>query len=324
MTSLMTNVAAIAALDTLRTINRSMEATQARVSSGFRIENASDNAAYWSIATTMRSDNKALSAVEDALSLGAATVNTAYTGMDGAIEIVDEIKAKLVAAREPGVDKGKINKELTELKNQIRSIAESSSFNGENWLIASAGQATTYALAKTVVGSFNRAADGTVSISTLNYDPNPASTGSRYLIDDLNGGDEGILTSDGYALAIGASQLWALVLSTSPGVHQNEISLSSTTTNAELDEMIVVVDMMMSDMIDAAAELGALNSRIGIQSDFIADLRDTIERGIGRLVDADMNDESTRLKALETQLQLGIQALSLSNSSTQSILQLFG
>ena len=302
MTSLMTNVAAIAALDTLRTINRSMEATQARVSSGFRIENASDNAAYWSIATTMRSDNKALSAVED-----------------GAIEIVDEIKAKLVAAREPGVDKGKINKELTELKNQIRSIAESSSFNGENWLIASAGQATTYALAKTVVGSFNRAADGTVSISTLNYDPNPASTGSRYLIDDLNGGDEGILTSDGYALAIGASQLWALVLSTSPGVHQNEISLSSTTTNAELDEMIV-----MSDMIDAAAELGALNSRIGIQSDFIADLRDTIERGIGRLVDADMNDESTRLKALETQLQLGIQALSLANSSTQSILQLFG
>jgi len=323
MTSLMTNVAAIAALDTLRSINRSLEATQARVSSGFRVENASDNAAYWSIATTMRSDNKALSAVEDALSLGAATVDTAYTGMHGAIEIVDEVKAKLVAAREPGVDKEKINKELTELKSQIRSIAESSSFNGENWLVASAGQAATYALDKTVVGSFNRAADGTVSIATLDYDPNPASTGSRYLIDDLTGGDEGILTSDGYALAIGAGQLWALVLSTSAGVHQDEISLSSTTTNAQLDEMISVVDMMMSDMIDAATKLGTMNTRIEIQSNFVADLTDTIERGIGRLVDADMNEESTRLKALETQQQLGIQSLSIANSNSQSILQLF-
>lgn len=324
MTSLITNVAAIAALDTLRSISRSMETTQARVSSGYRVENASDNAAYWSIATTMRSDNKALSAVEDALSLGAATVDTAYTGMDGAIEIVDEVKAKLVAAREPGVDKTKINKELTELKNQIRSIAESSSFNGENWLIASADQAATYTLAKTVVGSFTRASDGTVSISTLDYDPNPGATGSRYLIDDLTGGDAGILTSDGYAVAIGAGQLWALVLSTGPGVHQTEISLSSTTTNAELDEMILVVDMMLSDMTDAAAELGAMNNRIEIQSNFIADLRGSVERGVGRLVDADMNEESTRLKALETQQQLGIQALTIANSSSQSILQLFG
>ena len=61
MTSIMTNTAAMAALQTLRTINSDMEMTQARVSSGFRVGNASDNAAYWSIATTMRSDNKALS-----------------------------------------------------------------------------------------------------------------------------------------------------------------------------------------------------------------------------------------------------------------------
>ncbi|PPJ49514.1 flagellin, partial [Rhizobium sp. KAs_5_22] len=71
MTSLMTNTAAIAALDTLRSINSSLNETQNRVSSGYRVETASDNAAYWSIATTMRSDNKALSAVEDALGLGA-------------------------------------------------------------------------------------------------------------------------------------------------------------------------------------------------------------------------------------------------------------
>ena len=102
MTSIITNTAAMAALDTLRSINSNMEETQSHVSSGYRVETASDNAAYWSIATTMRSDNKALSTVQDALAFGAAKTDTAYTGLNSAIDVVTEIKAKLVAAREPG------------------------------------------------------------------------------------------------------------------------------------------------------------------------------------------------------------------------------
>ncbi|MHB0953301.1 MAG: flagellin N-terminal helical domain-containing protein, partial [Allorhizobium sp.] len=88
MTSIMTNTAAIAALDTLRSINSDLETTQSRVSSGYRVESAADNAAYWSIATTMRSDNKALSAVSDALGFGAAKTDTAYTGMEASINVV--------------------------------------------------------------------------------------------------------------------------------------------------------------------------------------------------------------------------------------------
>ncbi|PHR21372.1 MAG: flagellin, partial [Hoeflea sp.] len=96
MASIMTNSAAMSALATLRSINSDMETTQNRVSSGYRVETAADNAAYWSIATTMRSDNKALSTVQDALGLGAAKVDVAYTGMNSAIDVVSEIKAKLV------------------------------------------------------------------------------------------------------------------------------------------------------------------------------------------------------------------------------------
>ena len=61
MTSILTNPAAMAALQTLRAINQNLEMTQGRISSGYRVETAADNAAYWSIATTMRSDNMALS-----------------------------------------------------------------------------------------------------------------------------------------------------------------------------------------------------------------------------------------------------------------------
>ena len=56
--------------------------------------------------------------------LGAATVDVAYTGIESAIKVVDQIKSKLVAARQPGVDRGKIQSEITELQAQLRGIAE--------------------------------------------------------------------------------------------------------------------------------------------------------------------------------------------------------
>ena len=73
----------------------------------------------------------------------------------------------------------------------------------------------------------------------------------------------------------------------------------------------------------AAANLGAAKSRINIQTNFVSNLMDSIDRGVGQLVDADMTEESTRLQALQTQQQLGIQALSMANASSSSILSLF-
>jgi flagellin len=101
------------------------------------------------------------------------------------------------------------------------------------------------------------------------------------------------------------------------------ITLSSTTADADIEEMISVVDHIYSKMTDSASNLGAVNKRIDMQSDFVGNLMDSIEKGVGRLVDADMNEESTRLKALQTQQQLGIQALSIANSSSQNVISLF-
>ena len=322
MTSIMTNSAAMSALATLRSINSDMETTQNRVSSGYRVETAADNAAYWSIATTMRSDNKALSTVQDALGLGAAKVDVAYTGMESAIDVVSEIKAKLVAAREPGVDKTKIDKELTELKNQLVSISDSASFSGENWLKNSTGTASG---TKEIVGGFNRDSAGLVSITTL-----AVNTTSTTLI----GTDDeslGILTKDIDADALnptttGTAANYRLI-DTGAGATTAStgtlIALTNATTDAQVDDMIRVVDSMLTQMTDAASNLGAVNSRVSMQEDFVANLMDSIDSGIGRLVDADMNEESTRLKALQTQQQLGIQALSIANSNSENILSLF-
>ena len=135
MASIMTNASAMTALQTLNATNKNLETTQSRISTGYRVAEATDNAAYWSIATTMRSDNKALSTVQDALGLGAAKVDTAYTGMNKAIEVVNEIKAKLVAANgASAADKAKIQVEITALQEQLKSYADAATFSGANWL----------------------------------------------------------------------------------------------------------------------------------------------------------------------------------------------
>jgi flagellin len=101
------------------------------------------------------------------------------------------------------------------------------------------------------------------------------------------------------------------------------ITLSATTTDTQVDDMIRVVDSILTQMTDAASNLGAVNKRISMQDDFVSNLMDSIDSGVGRLVDADMNEESTRLKALQTQQQLGIQSLSIANSNSENILSLF-
>ncbi|WP_223385507.1 flagellin, partial [Oricola cellulosilytica] len=97
----------------------------------------------------------------------------------------------------------------------------------------------------------------------------------------------------------------------------------STATDAQLDSFITRVDTKTASVTTAAADLGAIKSRISMQSDFAGELMNAVERGIGQLVDADMSEESTRLQALQVQQQLGIQALSIANSNSQSILSLF-
>jgi flagellin len=583
MTSILTNVGAISALQTLRSINASMAATQGQVSSGLRIESADDNAAYWSIATTMKSDNKALSAVADALGLGAAKIDVAYSGMDAVIDVMSEFKAKLVAAREPGVDKAKIQKELEQLKEQVVSISTSASFGGQNWLNTDIAELVDPALNKvSFVSSFVRSRGGSVAVETadlgldeislfnktgggllqsakitktvstpgglvsnigglqngaasdlphyghswfifsgarslsatdqisfdISIDANgaytagssysvtidqalvnaalgksdgsitnssemsivlksalaaagapadssrdyhywPTSSGSSlvdiFSVEALSPGlgssisisnvtstlasgynfgmsqisshnnitpsayvpftagfqfqmtatsqfsfdvnfptagtsqsytvtkadvDAALGTSDGivgnltdFATVLGSvvsdltfsqssGNLWISPDPSGPHIGRHAIfsvsnmtvtdiltvettstyvtisgfdflSIDVTDPTANIDDLISAVDVMTEAVVSGASVLGALQSRIDMQSKFSAELIDTIDKGIGRLVDADMNEESTRLKALETQQQLGIQALQIANSNSENVMALF-
>jgi flagellin len=330
MTSILTNIAAMSALQTLRTIGSNMEETQARVSSGQRVGEASDNAAYWSIATTMRSDNMALSAVSDALGLGASKIDTAYAGMESAIDVVKEIKAKLVTATEEGVDKAKVQEEITQLQGQLKSIADSASFSGENW-IAGGTNTQTAAANVTVVSGFVRDANNNVAVKTTSYTLDATTAGGMTL---LFGGDAtgGIDTATGILGTVGSA-----FTTTDFDVSDAAVTGAATAVagfsvytldingfdGAAMAEALTLVDSALASMTSAGAELGSIGMRIELQEDFVNKLSDSLDSGIGRLVDADMNEESTRLKALQTQQQLAVQSLSIANSSSEVILSLF-
>ncbi|MFT3672957.1 flagellin [Aestuariivirga sp.] len=307
MASINTNTSAMTALRSLNATNAALDKTQSRISTGLKVASAEDNAGYWSIATTMRSDQSALGTVKDALGLGAATIDVAYTATNAAIDVTKEIKNKLVAARQPGVDRTKIQSEITELQNQLTSIGDSAVFSGQNWLSVDSG-AAGYNASKTIVASFSRDAAGAVSIGTISVD---TSTVKLFDSNDQSGilDTESTTTNGGVTYSVSTLDISALT--------------DGTNDLADLEEMIGTVDDSISSMTTSAATLGASKQRISMQKDFVSSLSDAIGRGISALVDADMTEESTKLQALQVQQQLGTQALSIANQSSQSILSLF-
>ena len=83
------------------------------------------------------------------------------------------------------------------------------------------------------------------------------------------------------------------------------------------------VEALLTTSIDAAASFGSVEKRIDIQRDFISELSDSLKAGIGSMVDANMEETSARLQALQVQQQLGVQALSIANQQPQTLLSLF-
>jgi flagellin len=157
------------------------------------------------------------------------------------------------------------------------------------------------------VASFSRSG-GSVSIGTIAIDLT-----ATELIDSND--QSGILDNED-TTANGAATYSVLTLDIS-GITDTDDDLE------DLEQMIAWVDDGIGSMTTAASNLGAVKQRTNMQREFIGSLMDAISRGVGALVDADMNEESTRLQALQVQQQLGIQSLSIANQNSQQILSLF-
>jgi flagellin len=178
----------------------------------------------------------------------------------------------------------------------MKGTANAATFNGVNWLSATATTPATFNL----VSSFSRVGGtptiGSITLTIANY--------SLY-----TSTQSGILDTVSGTASVDTINIGALT--------------DSTVDMTTLDGYIAQVTSAINSVASAAADLGAVKNRISTNTDFVKTLMDSVDRGVGQLVDADMNAESTRLQALQTQQQLGVQALSIANQNSQSILSLF-
>ncbi len=317
MTYKITSSAQVNALAALRIINKEAATTQQQVSSGYRVETAADDATYWSFASVLRSDSSSLQNIHDALGVGASKVDTAYTAMDSLIDQLGDIRATLVTAKEAGVDKEKLNTTLTELKNQMKTTVTTTNIAGENWLL---NQDTSMPTSRSVIGGFTRGSNGEFQPQLISY------PSDQVVMIDTQDASRGLLTAsidantlnpDGSATA---RDYYLLDAGSTTGASGTEIKLDANTTNDQITDMLSVIDSMLSSLTTTAAGLGTMSARISDRVDYTANLSDLIDKGVGALVDTDMDEASTRQKALETQQQMGVQAISILNTAASKVM----
>ena len=453
MSSILTNMSAMTAVANLAATQKSLADTQNQISTGLKVSSAKDNAAYYSIATSMRTNVGNLSAVSDSLNLGSSVVATATSALSNMTTVLQSISKALVSASQPGTDLNAVNTQISALRSQLANTVATSSFNGVNLLdgsnsstnngqvffvagvggsgantkvntltvdtsttnfqganytsgnalvttaatadkalvnaqsantsaisslqnavanlstsdFADAASTATSSAFKAVFGTGASIASGVVtgidgasiagkligtgtgasvtidsaSRTATAYNNATSGTGTGTLTTLYGAGaSQATTTSTVTGSAVQTAALADAAAKTNPASNTiysgalfkvSQISLSSgsadgTTPATSADTIanyLKQVGAAISAVTNASETLGAAASNIDLQSTYTSSLSSSLTSGVGSLVDADMNEVSTRLSALQTQQQLGVQALSVANQNSQLILKLF-
>ncbi|MBV7395655.1 flagellin [Mameliella sediminis] len=441
MSSILTNNGAMVALQTLKTINANLADTQSEISTGKRVATSKDNSAVWAISKVMEADVKGFKGISDSLNLGQSTVAVARQAAETTVDLLTEIKGRIVAAQEENVDRAKIQADVNELRDQIVGVVGAAQFNGLNLLsntettagsgsvnilasldrsgtgvtasditvakqdlglgaasidVASAsatavgtdmlsGAANTAAVAlagnatqpmtAAVVGQTPGAGTGTIAagtgfsieitagaaglatFNTTNTAGNQeivyvardgdteadvaaglAAAFNKYVEDNaditdglgigaaVNGTNGNQIdftgannTGDNFTIQVRSYDVGDATI----GGRLEELADIDVTTQDGVDAALMEIETLIQTAIDSASAFGSAQGRIETQADFVSQLTDALKSGIGALVDADMEEASARLQALQVQQQLGVQALSIANQAPQSLLSLF-
>lgn len=331
MSSILTNVSASTALQNLSATQNALTITEGQISTGLRVSTASEDAAYWSIATTMRANASGTSALIDSLGLVASVVSVASDAVNGVLSVLDRIKGDLVTADQPGASLADVQSDIVAQQRALLSIVQAASFGGVNLLDGSQGSSTSFMVSTTGLGESD-SREITINTRGLagNFNPivGPSFTNPSPGVEML--GTSGFLTHQltdlGPGNYLSGSVAGKQVNANGSILYNSSSILSIDITNASSRELTLMqtgVETLIGEVTNAGAQLGTASSIIANQQSYLSALSDAMTSGVSSLVDADMNMASTRLRALQIQQQLGIQALSIANENSQLILKLF-
>jgi flagellin len=249
------------------------------------------------------------------LSIGGYTAKAAFTGTTGTSTDADSAALSLSKADTTGVELV-LDSSITYAEGDKVSIKLGD--KSISYTVTAEDAAQSAAGVTNIIGAGLKSAADALGITDLRVDfaanDGTDETTLTFKVADTDGDSTTSLTQDMNITAqfenVGSGGLGKLA-----GIDV------STTANAQAS-LSAIEDLIQTATV-AAASFGSAESRIETQSDFISNLTDSMKAGIGSLVDADMEETSARLQALQTQQQLGIQSLSIANQSPQNVLSLF-
>lgn len=297
LNSVNTNIAAQVALESLNATNSSLQQTQKRISTGFRVADATDDGAAFAVAQKVRADVGSLQTVNQQLGSAKGLVGTAVTSLTNISSSVTQAKSLLVDIANQSISADQRAQYVTSFKNLVTQVANSvdgSVYNGQTLL----GSASGTAASDLKVINSSTGTSSTLSAEDSSTLANTLATliGATFTRDAT--GDHFTAGTDGASQTAAAT-----ALATSTGA----------TSFATLQSGV------LNHLNQAGADSNLLDATISFNSSKI----DSLNAGLGALIDADLSKESANLQSLQIRQQLGTQSLSLANQAPQALLSLF-
>lgn len=297
LNSVNTNIAAQVALQSLNATNTELQKTQKRISTGFRVADATDDGAAFAVGQKVRADVGSLQTVNQQLGSAKGLVGTAVTSLTNISNSVTQAKSLLVEIGNQSISDDQRNQYITSFKNLVTLVANSvdgSSYNGQTLL-------------------------GQTGVS--------GSASSQNVINSSSGTTSTLTAEDSTTLASALASLIGLTFTRTAGVDTFSTPTSSAAQTAAASALsstattgfTALQSGVLTQLNQAGADSNLLDATISFNSSKI----DSLNAGLGALIDADLSKESANLQALQIRQQLGTQSLSLANQAPQALLSLF-
>jgi flagellin len=299
LNSVNTNVAAQVALQSLNRTNSDLQATQKRISTGYRVADATDDGAAFAVAQRVRADVGSLTTVNQQLGNAKGLVTTAINGLSSISDSLNQAKSLLVQIGDASISQTQRDQYVSSYKSLVQRVAntvDGSTYNGQ-----------------TLLG----AASGGVTSSSKNVINNEAGATSVLNSEDVSGLASTMAGLIGATFSRGATgtDTWTAAAA---GADQTAASLALTATSGTTS-FVAAQTGVANQLNQAGADSKFLDATISFNNSKV----DSLNAGLGALVDADLSKESANLQALQIRQQLGTQALSMANQSPQALLSLF-
>ena len=294
--SINTNNAAYVALQSLNSTSSALQTAQKEISTGYRVNDATDDGGAFAVAQKVRSDVGALTSVNQQLGSAKGLVTTALTSLTSISDAVSSAKALLVKISDQSISDDQRSQYITSYTELVKTVADdvdNSTYNGQTLLGSASGSVA--ATSKSVINN-EAGATATLNAEDVSTLPNTLANLIGYSFTrDAAGADTitPVSTSVAQTTALAALQIGGTFDAAQTGV------------NNQLNQ--------------AGSDSNYLDAQITFNSNKI----DSLNSGLGALVDADLSKESAVLQSLQIKQQLGTQALSIANQSPQSLLSLF-